>query len=152
MAKARFTEEQIASILQQAKSGTPGQELCEMYGFSMSTLRRWQELHAQHIRGELKKMETTASFIYLGFLVISVTLALVFSKAVAMWMMPLFLLYCVIYICRYRALSAQHIKEENTSLARYGIGASNAFYLFSWTILLVVLASLGYGLTRLVFK
>lgn len=152
MAKARFTEEQITTFLQQIKKGVPAKELCETHGFSMSTLRRWQELHAQHIRGELKKMETTASYIYLGFLIVSVSLTLIFSKTVAMWTLPLFLLYCVNYIRRYRALSAKHIKEENTSLARSGIGASNAFYLFSWTILLLVLASLGYGLILLVFK
>lgn len=151
MAKARFTEEQIATFLQQIKKGVPAKELCETHGFSMSTLRRWQELHAQHIRGELKKMETTASYIYLGFLIVSVSLALIFSRTVAMWTLPLFLLYCVNYIRRYRALSAKHIKEENTSLARSGIGASNAFYLFSWTILLLVLGSLGYGLIKLIF-
>lgn len=152
MAKARFTEEQITTFLQQIKTGVPAKELCETHGFSMSTLRRWQELHAQHIRGELKKMETTASYIYLGFLIVSVSLTLIFSKTVAMWTLPLFLLYCVSYICRYRALSAKHIKEENTSLARSGIGASNAFYQFSWIILLLVLGSLGYGLILLVFK
>lgn len=152
MAQARFTEEQIAAFLQQTKSGTPEKELCETHGFSMSTLRRWQERHAQHIRSELKKMETTASFVFLGFLVASVMLALIFSKAVAIWTIPLFLLYCVSYICRYRALSAKHIKKENTFLARSGVGASNAFYLFCWTILLLVFGSLGYGLIQLVFK
>ncbi|MGK9173749.1 transposase [Yokenella regensburgei] len=152
MANARFTEEQIAAFLQQAKGGTPGNELCEKYGFSMSTLRRWEEQHARRIRGDLKKMETTASFVFLGFLVTSVLLALIFSKAVAIWTIPLFLVYCVSYICRYRALSAKHIKIGDTFLARSGVGTGNAFYMFSWTILILVLASLGYGLIRLIFE
>jgi putative transposase len=151
MAKARFTEEQITVFLQQLKNGVPAKELCEANDFSMSTLRRWQEQHAEHIRGELKKMETTASYIYLGFLIVCVTLALIFSKTIAMWAFPFFLLYCVSYIRRYRALSATHIKEDNTSLARSGIGANNAFYIFSWTMLLMFLCSLGYGGIRLIF-
>lgn len=55
MAKARFTDEQIAEILQQSKKGAPNKELCEHYQFSVSTLRRWQEQHAEGVRSELKK-------------------------------------------------------------------------------------------------
>ncbi|EGW77844.1 hypothetical protein ECSTECO31_4799 [Escherichia coli STEC_O31] len=55
MAKPRFTNEQIAEILQQSKEGASNKELCEHYQFSVSTLRRWQEQHADGIRSELKK-------------------------------------------------------------------------------------------------
>lgn len=55
MAKARFTDEQIAEILQQSKKGAPNKDLCEYYQFSVSTLRRWQEQHAEGVRSELKK-------------------------------------------------------------------------------------------------
>ncbi len=54
MAKPRFTNEQIAEILQQSKEGASNKELCEHYQFSVSTLRRWQEQHADGIRSELK--------------------------------------------------------------------------------------------------
>ena len=49
MAKPRFTNEQIAEILQQSKEGASNKELCEHYQFSVSTLRRWQEQHADGI-------------------------------------------------------------------------------------------------------
>ncbi len=38
MAKPRFTNEQIAEILQQSKEGASNKELCEHYQFSVSTL------------------------------------------------------------------------------------------------------------------
>ncbi len=50
MVRSRFTEEQIADFLQQSKNGVPNKALCEEYGFSNSTLRRWQEKHAESIR------------------------------------------------------------------------------------------------------
>ena len=40
MAKPRFTNEQIAEILQQSKEEENKKELCEHYKFSVSTLRR----------------------------------------------------------------------------------------------------------------
>ncbi|AXB21668.1 hypothetical protein DPF89_04065 [Salmonella enterica subsp. enterica serovar Napoli] len=54
MVRARFTEEQIADFLQQSKNRVPNKALCEEYGFSNSTFRRWQEKHAESIRQELK--------------------------------------------------------------------------------------------------
>lgn len=54
MVRSRFTEEQIADFLQQSKNGVPNKALCEEYGFSNSTLRRWQEKHAESVRQELK--------------------------------------------------------------------------------------------------
>lgn len=55
MVRSRFTEEQIADFLQQSKNGVPNKALCEEYGFSNSTLRRWQEKHAESIRQELNR-------------------------------------------------------------------------------------------------
>ena len=67
MAKARFTDEQIAEILQQSKKGAPNKDLCEHYQFSVSTLRRWQEQHAEGVRSELKKIESKAQIVFLLF-------------------------------------------------------------------------------------
>lgn len=150
MAKARFTAEQIADFLQQSKRGVPNNELCEKYGFSVSTLRRWQELHAEGVRRELKKLESTALFIYLGFIVAAVLLTLTFNKPTGALVIPPFLIYCITYIRRFRRISATHIKEENTFLARSGIGANNAFYKFCWSIIILSVFSLGYLILRLV--
>ncbi|WP_405023082.1 transposase [Leclercia sp. LTM14] len=55
MSRKRFKEEQIADFLRQAKEGMPDKALCEQYGFSITTLRRWKELHDGAIRNKLKK-------------------------------------------------------------------------------------------------
>lgn len=55
MSKKRFTDEQIADFLRQAKEGVPDKALCEKYAFSISTLRRWKALHDSAIRQNLKK-------------------------------------------------------------------------------------------------
>lgn len=68
MAKPRFTDEQIAEILQQSKEGASNKELCEHYQFSVSTLRRWQEQHAEGIRSELKKNRIQSANRLSGFL------------------------------------------------------------------------------------
>ena len=72
MAKPRFTDEQIAEILQQSKEGASNKELCEHYQFSISTLRRWQEPHADGIRSELKKIESKAQIVFLLFFAVSI--------------------------------------------------------------------------------
>lgn len=64
MVRSRFTEEQIADFLQQSKNGVPNKALCEEYGFSNSTLRRWQEKHAESVRRELKQIESTAKIVF----------------------------------------------------------------------------------------
>ena len=74
MAKPRFTNEQIAEILQQSKEGASNKELCEHYQFSVSTLRRWQEQHADGIRSELKKTESKAQIVFLVFFAIAILL------------------------------------------------------------------------------
>ncbi len=149
MAKARFTEEQIADFLQQSKSGVPDKVLCETYGFSISTLRRWRELHAARVRSELKKLESTAAIVYPGFLIVAVLLSVAFSKMVGALILPLLLLYCIYYIRRFRDISARHINEENTVIARMGRGANNAFYLFCWVVIILVIFTIGYGIVRL---
>lgn len=66
MTQARFTEEQIADFLHQSKNGISNKALSEKYEFSITTLRRWQEQHAEGVRRELKEAETIAA---LGFFV-----------------------------------------------------------------------------------
>ncbi|WP_312411940.1 transposase [Pseudescherichia sp.] len=150
MAKARFTAEQIADFLYQSKNGVPDKLLCEQYGFSISTLRRWQALHADGIRRELKQAESNAGRVFLGTIAVALLLTLALSKSIGALIIPLFLLYCLHYIRRFRAISAKHIKPENTSLARYGLGANNAFYQFCWIIIVLIICALGYGIVQLV--
>lgn len=150
MAKVPFTAEQIADILYQSKNGTPDKLLCEQYGFSMSTLRRWQALHAEGIRRELKQAESHAGKVFLGSIAVALLLTLVFSKPIGALVIPLFLLYCIHYIRRFRAISAKHIKAENTALARHGLGANNAFYQFCWITITLIICALGYGIVQLV--
>jgi len=149
MAKARFTDEQIADFLYQSKNGVPDKLLCEQYGFSISTLRRWQALHADGIRRELKQAESNAGRVFLGTIAVALLLTLAISKSIGALVIPLFLLYCLHYIRRFRAISAKHIKPENTSLARYGLGANNAFYQFCWIIIVLIICALGYGIVQL---
>lgn len=149
MAKARFTEEQIADFLQQSKSGVPDKVLCETYGFSISTLRRWRELHAAEVRSELKELESTATIVYVGFIAAAVLLSVAFSKMTGALILPLLLCYCIYYIRRFREISARHIKEENTFLARTGIGANNAFYKFCWVSIILLIFTIGYSIAQL---
>ncbi len=149
MAKARFTDEQIAEFLYQSKNGVPDKLLCEQYGFSISTLRRWQALHAEGIRRELKQAESAAGKVFLGAIVAALLLTFAFSKSVGALVIPLFLLYCIYYIRRFHTLSAKHIKAENAALARFGLGANNAFYQFCWIAIILIICALGYGIVRL---
>ena len=150
MAKARFTDEQIADFLHQSKNGVSDKQLCEQYGFSMSTLRRWQALHAEGIRRELKQAEANAGKVFLGTLTVALLLTLTFSKSIGALVIFLFLFYCLHYIRRFRAISAKHIKAENTALARYGLGANNAFYQFCWITIVLIICALGYGIVQLI--
>lgn len=105
MVRARFTEEQIADFLQQSKNGVPNKALCEEYGFSNSTLRRWQEKHAESIRQELKQIESTAKIVFLCFIVAAILLTLMFPKPTAALAIPPYLVYCISYIRRFRRIS-----------------------------------------------
>ena len=144
MAKARFTDEQIADFLQQVKSGVANNELCEKYGFSLSSLRRWEAQHASRVRHALKQLELIGSAVYAGGLLFAVIIAVAVSKAAAAWTLPLFLIFCIGYIYRFRQLSARHIREADTSLCRWGPGACNAFYKFCWGCVGIVVLALGY--------
>ncbi|HEY4468933.1 MAG TPA: transposase [Klebsiella sp.] len=150
MAKLRFTEEQIADFLQQSKSGVPNKVLCEKYEFSVSTLRRWQEQHAEDVRRELKHLESTAAKVFLCFFISTLMLAIIFSKPIGACVMPFFLWYCVNYIRRFRKISAKHIREENIFLSRSGRGARNAFYRFSWAFIALFVFGVGYLIVHLV--
>lgn len=140
MSRKRFTEEQIADFLRQAKEGVSNKALCEQYGFSISTLRRWKELHDSAIRNQLKKRESTASVVYLGIIAVSLLLAIFSHKAAGVLFICLMLGYCIYYIVQFRKTSGLFISSENVFLSRSGLGASNAFYFFSW--IFVILFSL----------
>ncbi|WP_213134796.1 transposase [Citrobacter sp. FP75] len=150
MAKTRFTAEQIADFLQQSKSGVPNKILCEKYEFSVSTLRRWQDQHAEGIRRELKKLESTGSIVFLCFFISALLLAIIFSKLLSACVMFFFLVYCVDYIRKFRKISAKHIQEENIFLSRSGRGASNAFYHFCWAFIALFILGAGYLIVRMV--
>lgn len=105
MVRSRFTEEQIADFLQQSKNGVPNKALCEEYGFSNSTLRRWQEKHAESVRQELKQIESTAKIVFLCFIAAAILLTLMFPKPTAALAIPPYLVYCISYIRRFRRIS-----------------------------------------------
>lgn len=149
MAKPRFTEEQIADFLCQSKNGVSSKALCEKYDFSPSTLRRWQEKHAENVRGELKKIETTASLFFLCFFIVALVFAVSFTKPTGAVVFPPFLIYCIYYIRRFREISAKHIKEKDTFLSRTGRAGGNIFYHLSWAILFLSLFAIGYLIVHL---
>jgi len=148
MAKVRFTEEQIADFLQQSKNGVPDKVLCERFEFSVSTLRRWRELHAAGVREELKQLESGATTVFIGF-ILSIFIIGAFSKAVGIFAILFFMLYCVSYIRRFRLVSAKHIKEADEFLSRSGRGAGNTFYQLSWAVICFAIIITGYGILNL---
>ena len=152
MSRKRFTEEQIADFLRQAKAGMSDKALCEQYGFSITTLRRWKELHDGAIRNKLKKMESIAAVVYLAIIATSVLLAIVFDKVVGVLFIFLMLGYCVYYIVQFRKVSGLFISGDNVFLSRRGLGASNAFYLFSWIFVILftlfIISSAAVGVFR----
>lgn len=152
MSRKRFTEEQIADFLRQAKEGMSDKALCEQYGFSITTLRRWKELHDSAIRNKLRKMESTAAVVYLAIVAVSVLLATVFDKVVGVLFLSLMLGYCVYYIVQFRKVSGLFISGDNVFLSRRGLGASNAFYLFSWIFVILftlfIISSAAVGVFR----
>ncbi|MDU2937597.1 MAG: transposase [Enterobacteriaceae bacterium] len=149
MAKSRFTEEQIAYFLQQSKNGVPDKVLCETCGFSISTLRRWRELHARGVDSELKQLESTAQMVFIGVFIVALLLALAFPKPTGALVIPPYLIYCVSYIRRFRKISAKHIQEVNTFLSRSGKGGHNVFYTLSWTFIILFVFTIGYGIVQL---
>lgn len=137
MSRKHFTEEQIADFLRQAKEGMPDNALCEKYGFSISSLRRWKALHEDAVRNKLRKMESTAAVVCLAIIAVSVLLATVVHKVVGVLFIFLMLGYCVYYIVQFRNVSRTFISDDNMFLSRRGLGANNAFYLFSWIVVIL---------------
>ncbi|ECI4598253.1 transposase [Salmonella enterica subsp. salamae] len=148
MTKARFTEEQIADFLHQSKNSISNKELSEKYGFSVTTLRRWQEQHAEGVRRELKEAETIAALVFLGFFVLALMLALAVSRITGAWVILPCLLYCIYYIRHFRQLSAKHIKEEDTHLSRAGRGANNVFYKLCWALIFFFVFTFMYFIAK----
>lgn len=148
MSRKRFTEEQIADFLRQVKEGVTDKELCEKYAFSMSTLRRWKGLHDSAIRNKLKKMETTAAVVYLGIIVFSVLLAIFSRQAGGLLFIFLMPGYCIYYIAQFRKTSGAFVSRDNAVLSRAGLGASNAFYWFSWLFVILFILFTAYMIWR----
>ena len=66
MKKSKFTEAQIAFILQQADEGTPVVEVCRKAGISDATFYSWRKRYGGLMPSEVKRMrqledETTGS-------------------------------------------------------------------------------------------
>ncbi len=76
--RARFTEEQIADFLQQSQNGVQNKALCEEYGLLNSTLRRWQEKHAESIRRGIKTDRIYHEWSFYAFIVAAILLTLMF--------------------------------------------------------------------------
>ena len=56
MKKSKFTEAQIAFILQQADEGTAVAEVCRKAGISDATFYNWRKRYGGMIPSELKRM------------------------------------------------------------------------------------------------
>lgn len=139
MGKTRFTEEQIADFLLQARHGVADKYLCEKYNVSTTTLRRWKENHDAVIRKKLTRMESHSTIVFLCLITAILLLAVVFSKSVAALCIPLMLVHCIVYIIYYRRRSSEFIIRGSKFLARSGPGARNAFYQFSWIFVFLFL-------------
>ena len=57
MKKSRYTEEQIAYVLRQAKSGTPVADVCRGLGISEATFYVWKKKYASLGVTELRKLK-----------------------------------------------------------------------------------------------
>jgi len=146
MSRKRFTDEQITEFLRQAKDGVPNKKLCEKYGFSVSTLRRWKELHDNVVRNQLEKMESTAAIVYLGIIIASLLLTIFSHKAAGMLFTLLMPGHCIYYVVRYRKVSGKFISSDNVFLSRSGRGANNVFYRLSWVFVFIILSSIVYAI------
>jgi putative transposase len=56
MKKSKFTEQQIAFVLQQAESGTQVAEVCRKMGISEATFYRWKQLYGGLMPSEVKRL------------------------------------------------------------------------------------------------
>ncbi|WP_251931011.1 hypothetical protein [Leclercia sp. LTM14] len=97
-------------------------------------------------------MESIAAVVYLAIIATSVLLAIVFDKVVGVLFIFLMLGYCVYYIVQFRKVSGLFISGDNVFLSRRGLGASNAFYLFSWIFVILftlfIISSAAVGVFR----
>ena len=56
MTRSRFTERQIAFVLQQAEAGTPVLEVCRKMGVTEQTFYRWKKKFGGLMPSEVRKL------------------------------------------------------------------------------------------------
>ena len=59
MKRKRFTEEQIAAVLQQSELGVEVKDLCRKFGFTEQTFYRWKRQYAGMGVSELRELRQT---------------------------------------------------------------------------------------------
>lgn len=57
MKRSKFTESQIAFILQQAEAGTAVEEVCRKAGISQQTYYRWRKKYGGLMPSEMKRLK-----------------------------------------------------------------------------------------------
>lgn len=58
MARKRYTEEQIVSILKESAAGVKVTELCRKYGISGNTFYHWREKYSGMTVSDVKRLKT----------------------------------------------------------------------------------------------
>ena len=74
MKKSRFTEEQIASALKQAETGTRIDEICRKMGISDATFYKWRQKYGGLGPSELRKLACFKRWVFVGTDMLTVTL------------------------------------------------------------------------------